>query len=382
MDVLPKEAIALNQATELDQFRVSSQAFARAYCQLQLKADTHRKNLQAVSRDDDRFHKIVEMMPGGVVLLDQAGLIEYANPAAEDLLGYPLCGQAWLNIIERAFAPHHDDGHEISLLDGRLLHLSTRSLEGYSGQLIMLTDATATRNLQEQRHRDQRLTSLGRMVAALAHQIKTPLAAATLYAGHLQQPALSLDKYARFAQKVSTQLRTIDRQIKDMLVFAGGDVRLSERVLVEGFIEDLDESVQFALRESDIGYVLRDCDDASAEIICNQDVLREALINIVNNAVEAQGVNALSIDVVIDSASKQLRIIMQDDGLGISDSASIALTEPFHSTKSHGTGLGLAVVRAVVSAHSGTVNFKSAAGEGLTVVIDLPLVNAVSQGER
>jgi two-component system sensor histidine kinase FlrB len=360
--------------SELERFRRTSQDFARAYCQLQLKAETYQHNLRG---NDARFAEIVQALPGGILLLDEAGLVEYCNAAAEEFLGKPLQGQAWLNIIERAFAPRLDDGHEISLKDGRLLSLSTRSIAGHSGQLLMLTDATATRQLQEERHRDERLTALGKMVAALAHQLKTPLAAATLYASHLQPPALSLDKYARFSEKISTQLRTIDRQIRDMLVFAGGDVRLSERVAIDDFAADLDDSVQFVLREVDIDYTLS-LDVGDRRFVCNPDVLREALMNLVNNAVEASAVSRLSI-AFRTTENDELLISICDNGDGFEPAASKALAEPFHSTKAQGTGLGLAVVRAVVSAHAGKFDIESVAGEGVTATIHLPLLAESSQ---
>lgn len=359
----------------LEKFRRSSQDFARAYCQLQLKAETYQQNLVApeLGQNDARFSEIVQCLPGGILLLNEAGLVEYCNHAAEQFLGKPLQGEAWLNVIERAFAPQHDDGHEISLKDGRLLNLSTRSINGHSGQLIMLTDATATRQLQAQRHRDERLTSLGRMVAALAHQLKTPLAAATLYASHLQQPALSLDKYARFAEKISTQLRTIDHQIRDMLVFAGGDVRLSERVAVDAFVAELEESVRVASNETGVAYQLSS-EASERYFVCNPDVLRGALMNLVNNALEAQGVSQLTVAFTVDADNEQLQVLVQDNGEGFEPAAEKALTEAFHSTKSQGTGLGLAVVRAVVSAHAGEFEIASIAGQGVTARIVLPLL--------
>ena len=108
-----------------------------------------------------------------------------ANPAACELLGEPLVGELWRQVIARSFAPRKDDGHEISLRDGRRLSIATRSLDAEPGQLVLLNDLTETRRLQDQLARHERLSSLGRMVASLAHQIRTPLSAAMLYAGHL-----------------------------------------------------------------------------------------------------------------------------------------------------------------------------------------------------
>ena len=113
------------------------------------------------------------------------GRVQECNPTAIDLLGEPLEGESWLNVIQRVFAPRFDDGHEVSLKDGRRVSIATRSLAGEPGQLIVLTDMTETRALQERLSRHQRLSALGKVSASLAHQIRTPLSAAMLYGEHL-----------------------------------------------------------------------------------------------------------------------------------------------------------------------------------------------------
>ena len=111
-------------------------------------------------------------LPSGLIVIDGNGVVEQANRVAVSLLGEPLQGLLWRHIIDRSFAPKNDDGHEISLKNGRRIQLSISSLEGRPGQLILLTDLTDTRLLQEHVAKLQRLSSLGKMVASLAHQIR------------------------------------------------------------------------------------------------------------------------------------------------------------------------------------------------------------------
>ena len=91
-----------------------------------------------------RMAALLEIMPAGVVLLDGQGRVAECNPAALDLLGEPLEGELWLDIIKRCFAPKHDDGHEVSLKDGRRVRIETRSMTAEPGQLILLSDLTET----------------------------------------------------------------------------------------------------------------------------------------------------------------------------------------------------------------------------------------------
>src|SRR5690606_7651515 len=177
-----------------------------------------------------RLQNILDLLPGGVVIIDGHGRVREANPVARELLGEPLVGALWRDVISRCFAPRKDDGHEISLRNGRRVSLATRSLEDEPGQLVMLQDMTETRLLQEQLARHERLSSLGRMMASLAHQIPTPLAAALLYAGHLSERPLPFGQQQRFALRIKERLQELEHQIRDMLVFARGELPLSDRL--------------------------------------------------------------------------------------------------------------------------------------------------------
>jgi two-component system sensor histidine kinase FlrB len=130
----------------------------------------------------------------------------------------------WRHVIARCFAPREDDGHEVSLKDGRRLSIATRSLDAEPGQLVLLNDLTETRHLQDQLARHERLSSLGRMVASLAHQIRTPLSAALLYASHLTEQALPVETQQRFAGRLKERLHELEHQVRDMLVFARGEL--------------------------------------------------------------------------------------------------------------------------------------------------------------
>ena len=124
------------------------------------------------------------------MVVDRSGCVTAANPAAQSLLGVSVIGESWHQVVATVVAPQGADGHEVRLRSGRLVSVATRCIEGADGQLILLTDQTETRKLQEALARNERLTTLGRMMAALAHQLRTPLSAATLYADHLRRQDL------------------------------------------------------------------------------------------------------------------------------------------------------------------------------------------------
>src|SRR5690606_1613618 len=123
-------------------------------------------------------------------------------------------------------------------------------MESEPGQLVLITDMTETRELQSQLSRHERLSSMGRMVASLAHQIRTPLSAAMLYAGHLSHPELAPQLRLKCAEKLMSRLVHLDQQVRDMLIFARGETRLAERMQIGELIEQFQNAAEAGLSRS------------------------------------------------------------------------------------------------------------------------------------
>lgn len=325
-----------------------------------------------------RLSNLLDLLPGGVVVLDRWGTVAQINPAGEELLAVGLEDRKWVDIISEFFAPKKDDGHEISMKNGKRVSLSTRSLEHETGQIILLTDQTETRHLQEQLSRSQRLSALGRMVSALAHQIRTPLSAAILYAGHLSERDLSAEQTKRFSNKIVSRLNNLEQQVRDMLVFAKGDVTVAESVSLAVLIEELKVAVDIPLAANQAKLVVID-DASDSRIMCNPQSMVGALSNLVNNALQASESGA-DVLLKIYHEERDIVIAVEDKGCGIPTAIMQRLhhEEAFVSTKSQGTGLGLAVVRAVTKAHHGQFNMQSTEGEGTCVAIKLPCIQTVA----
>lgn len=320
-----------------------------------------------------RLRHLIDQMPGGVVVIDRHGRVSDFNIAAEKLLGVKLSGMRWLDVIRQCFAPRPDDGHEISLKNGRRISLATRPLEGGEpGQLLFLNDQTMTRQLQQRINHMQRLSEMGRMMASLAHQVRTPLTAALLYSSHLQAAQLTEEQRIRFAGKVKSRLQHLEQQVRDMLLFAKGEMKLEDRLSCAELMRDIEEHLDVPLTQADA-----DCDfiDEAADrvIQCNRETLLGAVINLVNNALEAKERDAhLIVRVKPDSDGIRLEII--DDGPGMSVEQIAQSMQPFYTTKSHGTGLGLAVAQVIARAHQGKFNLNSKPGEGTNASFWLPVI--------
>ncbi|WP_061331802.1 sensor histidine kinase [Marinobacter excellens] len=317
----------------------------------------------------DRLSTLLKALPAGVVVLDQQGVVSQCNPAAIALLGEPLDGERWVDVIRRCFSPRSDDGHEVSLKDGRRVSIEIRTMENQPGQLILLTDLTETRQLQSQLAHAQRLSAMGRMVASLAHQIRTPLSAAILYGGHLSQPDLDEELRQRCASRLMSRLTHLEQQVRDMLIFARGETRLAEELSAGKLVVSLSAAVEGLKPASGVTVALDSRIDEQCRLMCNRDALVGACMNLVNNSLEA---GATDVQVQLASSAQGMEIRVLDNGPGFSKEQSGRITEAFYTTKSHGTGLGLAVVQAVVKAHNGRFSIFSPEQGGAVATLQLP----------
>ncbi|WP_432471968.1 sensor histidine kinase [Amphritea sp. HPY] len=319
-----------------------------------------------------RMENLLNLLPAGIMVVDNRGLVALCNSAAESLLGSPLQGEKWLAVINRSFAPRSDDGHEVSLKSGRRVSLQTRSLENETGQLVMLTDQTDTRLLQGRLAHYQRLSEMGRMMASLAHQVRTPLSAALLYASHLMKPELRADQRINFAGKVKSRLETLELQVRDMLVFARGETRLEDKLTLAQLFRELEDALDMPLLSWDADCeCLNQVPDQTLQ--CNKESLLGAIMNLVNNSLQAVGKGA-ELVITAKLEADMLCIEVQDDGPGMDQATCAKVLEPFYSTKSHGTGLGLAVAQVVARAHHGEFRLQSEPGVGTRAAFLIPYV--------
>ncbi|MCA2014864.1 PAS domain-containing protein [Vibrio tritonius] len=322
-----------------------------------------------------RYRQVLDVMPAGVILLDTQGIVREANPEARRLLDVPLLGERWFTIIQSAFAPRDDDGHEVSLRNGRRVRLAISA--STTGQLILVTDMTETRLLQSRVSDLQRLSSLGRMVASLAHQVRTPLSSAMLYAANLGAPNLPSATRERFQTKLVDRLHDLEKQVNDMLLFAkGGDNKVVQPFTVGDLVAEFQPMVETVLKTNHIDYA-QEVEEEQTILLGNANAIASALSNLVMNAIQIVGKGA-QIDVFFRPVNGELKISVQDNGPGVPLELQDKIMEPFFTTRSQGTGLGLAVVQMVCRAHDGRLELISEPEEGACFTMCLPLERNVS----
>ena len=318
-----------------------------------------------------RLEHLLQVMPAGVIVLDGKGIVRQANDQAKNLLGEPLEEEIWRRIITRSFKPRADDGHEVSLVDGRRVKLSITPLENESGQLIVITDLTETRELQARVSHMQRLSSLGKMVASLAHQIRTPLSAAVLYASNLTRKNLPENASQQFAYKLTDRLKELENQVNDMLLFAkSGEQQVVSEITLPELFSALESNAHAMTSQEQQTLVFKGF-DSTASITGNLTALQGALLNLIHNASQ---VTPKGFEIIVEAKLDKGSLIIEvtDSGTGVPNAIKSKIFEPFFTTKTHGTGLGLAVVKSVINAHDGELNVGDAESGGACFSVSLP----------
>jgi len=314
-----------------------------------------------------RLAALVKGLPGGVLVLDPRERILECNPAAVELLGEPLLGQMFEAALTRASIGGAGAADHTELRSGRFINLSRRNLSG-GGEVVLLTDVTESHLMQLALRRQQRLLTMGEMAAGLAHQIRTPLATALLYASQMAMPERSASDLQRCAERTVESLRQLDSLVNDMLAFAhGGAAR--ESVSVSALLEQVAQWLRPALRRG-VRLTIR-TQAPELKVRANAPSLVSAVLNLATNALQAAPAD-LDLELLARrSPDGGAQIVVSDNGPGVPASIRNKVFEPFFTTRARGNGIGLAIVKSVVEAHRGSVRLVDSA-RGATFVIDLP----------
>ena len=259
-------------------------------------------------------------------------------------------------------------------------------------QALVLTDELALANgelrrqfaekdaLRESLARQERLAAMGEMAAHLAHRLRTPLATALRYASQLGQPSLPPAERSRFADKTVERLHDLERLIADMLQFVRGASPAYEQVAASDILQKVFHTIEPQVLARGLTLDLRD-QSAGCSFAADRQGLCGALLGLIDNAMQASSAGG-NIGLSASVQDAHLAFQVSDTGTGIAYEAQAHLFEPFFTTRSQGTGLGLALVRAVAEAHGGKVQAHSTPGAGSEFVLSVPLMQASAAATR
>jgi two-component system sensor histidine kinase FlrB len=321
--------------------------------QLRREQSARLKELVKKEQLGRRLSELLETLPGAILVMDGAGVIRQQNSQASVLLNQPLIGCSWATIVKREVRDGGSEDGNIQLRDGRWLSLSRRPLKSEPGEVLLLADVSESRRMSELRQRNERLTAIGEMTAKFAHQVRTPLASAMLYAGQLDR---ATPTSARVAGKITAGLHELKRMVNDMLHFAAGARLSQQQISVVDLFDDVKRTISEQLGDNTMLRI--SLADSDLNVAANSDALKGALLNLVSNADQAADGRA-NILLHGHRFADSVHLCVTDDGPGVPDNIRAQLFEPFFTTRPQGTGLGLAVVKAVAAAHGGDASVET-----------------------
>jgi two-component system sensor histidine kinase FlrB len=379
--IAPEE---LEQAFSL--FNLASEQLTGAYQELQQQVERLTVELAVANGElrrqllekealSQRLTHLLAAMPAGVVVLDQNGTVIDANPAAHAMFPGALLGALWNDTAQRDLRPTVLPNEWELAAPGpsqppKRVSITSSPLDSAGGQVLVILDITEAYATQLELQRHQRLSAMGEMAAGLAHQLRTPLATALLYAAHLGKANLPETERMRFAEKVLARLRYLEHLIQDMLMFVKGETAGQESIPVSSLLADLQQVIEPQLAPN-LKLIVSD-HSGGATLLGSRKALTGALLNLLENAMQACHEGG-TIRLTGNCVQQEAILSVADDGAGIDPSVQERLFEPFFTTRGDGTGLGLAIVRGVTEAHGGKVELISTAGKGSEFLVHLPL---------
>jgi PAS domain S-box-containing protein len=348
----------------------------------------------------ERHARVLEHVDDGVVLVDNEGLIQHWNPAAQaitglsadEVLGRPVDDAVlgW-NVIAPlapvATEPGPDGPSAKTLpleLGGKELWLSISGVKFGDGIVYAFRNVTEERALEELK---------GEFVATVSHELRTPLAAIYGSAQTLQRTDLELEEEtrARLLHVITDESERLTRIAGDILLantLDSGRLRLEEsRVDLGTLARNVVEEMRACFADRDDISIDLAGGDVLAAVVADEDRLRQVLINLVDNAVKYSP-DGGSVLVEIEPLENSVRIGIRDQGIGIPSTEQQRIFGKFYRVDPQlsrgvgGTGLGLYICRELVRRMQGRVSVISREGDGSTFFVDLPVAKAPAPSER
>jgi len=369
-----------------------STSFLVAFFVLYWSERNVRRMEHSLEHRERHLAKVLKDSLDVVIGVDKDGKVVYWNRGAEIVYGYhpgeilgrsfeqlvPTAARSMASSSPRTLEPGDHikeflaqrltkDGDPVSVLVTQTA--LGKEVRECSGCRALEQNLSEVRQLEHQIMQSEKLATVGQMAAGLAHEIKNPLAGIAGAIQVLDDTLPSEDERKPVVRQVLDQVKRIDGTIRDLLTYARPKTANLE-------VTDLHEIIQNALAvvtlltNKQIN-ILRHFDSQVPPAMLDSELFGQVLTNLFINATQAMGAEG-TLTITTSAAEDGIRIAVRDTGSGMSDSQVARIFDPFYTTKTRGTGLGLPICKRVVEAHNGTISVESQPGKGSEFTITIP----------
>ena len=362
---------------------------------LLLLAQSHRATRATLSRIKAFSDHVVENMPIGLVATDGRGRIAVFNQVAESVLRLPasdavgqearriLPPELWQQVRSDT-ASETVTGTEIDCVLADLQQVplevgagTLRDESGrFAGSILLFKDLTEVRTLRQEIARHQRLATVGRLAAGVAHEIRNPLSSIKGFATYFKERHNENPQDAQTAAIMIQEVDRLNRVVSQLLEFARPVNIIPRPTAIAVLIADSLKLIETPAREKSIVVAVEDS-STMAEVRLDADRLNQVLLNLYLNAVEAMAPGGtLTVRVTDLKGAPGIEIRVSDTGGGIRPEDLSHVFDPYFTTKPAGTGLGLAIAHNIMETMGGDITVASRPGAETTFTLRVPLVKA------
>ena len=355
------------------------------------QVDVKLKHTRGALEDLQALHEnIIQSINGGLITTGLDGYVTLANTAAQklferserDFLGQPV-GQLFLDPLPTLDSERARGEVRFVASNGFCktfrVTVSTLSVPGRNtiGYVYTFDDLTEIRRLERDLRIQDRLAAVGRLAAAIAHEIRNPLTSIAGSVSMLSGIADLSDEHRQLLQIVTRESERLNGIITDFLAYSRGKQYRFASVDLLPLLEDTLTLLEHRLVAENTGIrIERSFNFEEAFTMADGDKIKQVFWNFCENAVRAMSSGGV-LSVSLEQAGEDWQVNFADTGPGMSRQLVEKIFEPFQSQFEGGTGLGLAIVYQIVQAHEGKVWARSKVGEGSVFVLRLRRLAAV-----
>jgi PAS domain S-box-containing protein len=345
----------------------------------------------------ENLDQMMANLQDGVMLFTSDSNAVLVSASAERFIGKPrgeMLGRQPADIFSResmlgrtlleAFAARQPIGQqEIEDAQGRHIQVSLDFIEEHGeriGALLTLRDAESVHRIEDEIELSRRLSAIGRLTSGVAHEVKNPINAIVVHLEVLRQKMKEIDPDTRrHVDVIGSEIQRLDRVVQTLVDFTRPvELRLSDMDLRK-VVEDVVILASPAAEKHNVR-IEREAGQESLSVRIDADLVKQAILNIVLNGVQAMPEGG-TLRLTVKRDGDGALISVRDQGAGIPDNIRDKVFNLYFTTKTGGSGIGLAMAYRVVQLHHGSVEFTSIIDHGTTFYLRFPLAEIATNGE-